>query len=241
MRAVLLCLLLLTTPTLAETISFKPGEISASVKGSLVADATKEYIFHGQAGQKLEFMASSERGQWLVIRVRSKDKADVFYNFESGHLKGTAILPSDGDYTVYLALRRAEAQREGRVDYALTLTLHPKPTAVAIERGRGEYFVNDEMGRRPLSGVSVGLGSGGDVVVEISLGEDGFTVKGTWRAQTDEALLLDLTEAFGQKVRGRGILLLDDEVSDKGDPTHIFLQFDAPEQKTHHTLFYEES
>jgi hypothetical protein len=236
---VLFALLLLTVDVAARTIAFKPGEISATVKGELVADQTREYIFQGQAGQSFELSTLSDRGQHLIVHVRDKDKNDVFNNFDSGQLKTSGVLPVTGDYTVYLGLRRPEVQREGRVNYLLTLTLHPLPTLAAIEGGRGFYFVSDGSGQRTVQGVAVGLGNDNTVEIRLSLDGDGLIIKGTWKPQTDEGAVLRLTEAFGQKIQGEGIVLFDDEFNDQGKPTHILLRFEAPEQKTQHTLFFE--
>lgn len=237
MRTLLLCILLAGS-ALAETISFSPGQISASVKGVLVADQTREYIFRGQAGRQFEIEARSDRGQWLVVDVRDKHGRQVFNNFESGELSGRGLLPSDGDYTVDVSLRRPEVQREGRVDYLLTLTIHPEPAPLPISKGRGEYFVSDGAGTRPVSSVAIGLGTSGEARVDVSLDGDGFMVKGRWKEQTDEGVLIEVTEAFGKAARGQGLVVFDDELVDKGKPTHIVLRFDVPEQSTHHTLFF---
>lgn len=229
--------LLCTTTVCAEVIAFKPGEISSTVKGRLIAEQTREYVFHGRKGQRFDIAASSDRGQWLIMHVRDEDKHDVFNNFDSDRLSTKGVLPKDGDYTVFLALRRAEAQREGELDYVLTVTLHPEAAPIAIEKGRGEYFVSDGAGTRAVRGVAVGLGSGGDAQVTISLDGDGLDLKGHWQAQNDEAILIDITEAFGQRATGQAMVLLDDELVDEGEPTHILLRFDS-EQGTHHTLYY---
>lgn len=241
MKARILALFLflgLTVAGLAEPISFAPGEISASVKGVLVADQTKEFTFRGSAGQRFDFAVRSERGEWLVVHVRDADKNNIFSNFDSGVLHGKGVLPADGDYSVYFSLRRPEVQREGRVDYLLTLTLHPKAGVLAIENGVGSYQVNDDGGSRTIQGATVALGGAGDAEITIDLDGDGFVLHGRWKELSDETAVIEISEAFGKKAQGRGVVVYDDEIREDGLPTHLFLRFDVPDQETHHDLVF---
>lgn len=228
------------TGVAAESISFKPGELSTSVKGRLVADQTKQYTFRGEAGQLFELATNSDRGQWLLVRVWDEQNRDILNNFESGELHLTAELPRDGNYTIYLALRRPEVQREGRLDYLMTLTLHPLPEMLVIE-GEGDYFVSDGAGTRQVQSVSVGLGQAGDARVRVNLAGDSFTIRGRWEipSDVDEVAALELTEAFGQKVRGQAMIVFSDDIDDQGRPLQIVLRFDALEAGTHHSLFFK--
>lgn len=239
MRAsIVVFLLLLGLPTAAEVLSFKPGERSVTVKGELTADQTREYIFHGQAGQRFDFQANASRGEHLVVHIRDAAKRDVFTNFQSGTLEGRGVLPVSGDYTMFLALRRAEAQREGHLRYGLTLTLHPQDQVVALQGG-GQYFVNDEQGVRAVQGVSVKLAGDHQAEIYVSFGEqDGFVIHATWKEHLDESALLQVQSAFGQPATGRGVVLLDDDSDDDGKPAMVFLTFESPSQGSFHLLEY---
>lgn len=238
-RALVFCLLL-SLSAFADVLSFQPGEVSTAVKGVLVADQTRTYTFSGKAGQPFELALRSDHGPWLLVHVRDPNGRDVFNNYKSGELRARGVLPQDGDYTVQLALRRAELQRERRTPYQLTLTVHALPDMVPIEDGEGELFVTDGSGSRQVEQVLIGLGEGGDVQVTMVFAEgDNLVVKGTWRGQTDEAALLRLTEVAGQPARGRGLVLFADEIADDGPPTHVMLRFDAlGNEGAHYTLFY---
>jgi hypothetical protein len=238
MRALFL-LLLLALPSLAESLSFKPGEVTTTVKGMLVADQTKEYSFAGKAGQQFELVTRSERGQWLLLTVRDKNRKELFNNFNSGELRARGVLPEDGDYTVHLALRRAEVQREGRAPYQLTLTLHTLPELLPMAGGEGEYVSPVHSGGRPIKRLSVGLSQGDQLQLKVELSDgETFLLAGRWKRHTDEAALLQLSEAFGQPARGQGVLLFDDEIVEDGKPLYLMLQFQREGQGGLHGLTF---
>jgi hypothetical protein len=97
------------------------GQIS-EVSGSIRGSETRTYLLQGKKGQTVEISLTSPKANWLVLRLfpsKKAEGADVLSNYISGDIKLTGVLPEDGEYMIFVGIRRAEARRGGNATYKL--------------------------------------------------------------------------------------------------------------------------
>lgn len=222
----------------AETLSFTPNERSISVRGSLMSERTKTYVFAAEAGQYLEMATTSRRGEYLFLRLRDPQGNEVFSNHTTGRLNWEGLLPSSGEYTLFVGLRRANSMRELRVDYLTTVTLHPLPSLQAIASGTGTYWSGEDGSEQPLEQVEIALNNNGGFEVAVRLPNGVQTLKGLWKRQLEDAALLEISECDGQPAKGQGLVFFDDEIYDEGRPTHLQLRWNTGDPSQHFDLFF---
>jgi hypothetical protein len=237
----LLGLTLLASPSVMaepQRVEFKTGATSARVSGLIKGYQLKEYRFRAQKGQQLELSVESKRANWLVIGVLTEgsDSANVYSNFIDGTTEFKGELPKDGDYILRLGINRAEARREGVVDYAATIKILPVKSAKSADLiGSGRYHVS---GNEPVrfQSMKLDLSPNGQFHLGVSLRGDGFSLDGTWHKGPDGAIAVDIKRFAGiGDVNGSGLIVLDKA----GRPSHFNLYFFYPEQKTLHALSFE--
>lgn len=128
MRTVVLVLALACV--LAEGQDAKSLKAGISrVQGALKGEAVRTYSLTGKKGHAIELTLTSSRANWLVMRLFPADKpegADVLSNYISGETQLRGTFPDDGEYTVLIGIRRAEARRDGRATFQLQVANPPK-------------------------------------------------------------------------------------------------------------------
>ena len=103
-----------------ERVQFAKGATSAVIKGRLKGDSDVDYLVRAGAGQTISvsLKRSNPMNYFNVLPPGSKDTA--MYAGQTGE-DFTAILPTDGDYTIRVYLMRAAARRNESSDYTLTI------------------------------------------------------------------------------------------------------------------------
>jgi len=104
---------------LPERITFQAGAISATVRGTLAANASARYILKAQAGQTLNAEASTTLGQVILI-IWGADGTVLLTDHAGSHSFG-GPLPITQDY--YIAVRAVGA---GPARYSLLVTIPPR-------------------------------------------------------------------------------------------------------------------
>ena len=243
-RKLVLSALLLSA--LVSTSWAKPVPMSGNVgasSGALSGADGIDYTFQGQAGQKVSLAVFSDKPASTIINVfspKSKDgEADVFSNYVSGELAGQATLPANGTYTLRLGLRKPVRDNGSKVNYTFTVALMGEASASAPEsavrlQGAGTYMVSGNPAVAVQS-LDLSMNKDGSVKIGVNLGEsDGFFVSGSWAKLGSHGVLLGLNDFAGNGAKGSGSVNYDDNQR----PTKIFLNFDVPGQKTHHSLVF---
>jgi hypothetical protein len=206
-----------------------------------------DYTFQGQAGQKLAVAVFSDAPASTIINVfspKSKNgEADVFSNYVSGELANQATLPANGTYTLRLGLRKPDRENGSKVNYTFTVALTGGASAAAPEssdsaeplrlRGTGTYMVTGN----PVvvvQSLDLSLNKDGSAKVGVNLGGDGFFVSGSWAQLGSHGVLLGLKDFAGTSAKGTGSITY----GENHQPSKIFLNFEVPGQKTHHSLVF---
>ena len=103
-----------------ERVQFAKGATSVVVKGHLKGDSDVDYLVRAGAGQTINvsLKRSNPMNYFNVLPPGSKDVA--MYAGQTGE-DFTAVLPTDGDYTIRVYLIRAAARRNESSDYTLTI------------------------------------------------------------------------------------------------------------------------
>jgi hypothetical protein len=105
-----------------ERVRFAKGTTSAVVKGRLKGDSDVDYLVRAGAGQTISvsLKRSNLMNYFNVLPPGSKDVA--MYAAQTGE-DFTAVLPTDGDYTIRVYLVRAAARRNESSAYTLTVAV----------------------------------------------------------------------------------------------------------------------
>jgi len=103
-----------------ERVQFDKGATSAVIKGRLKGDSDVDYLVRAGAGQTISvsLKRSNLMNYFNVLPPGSKNEA--MYAGQTGE-DFTAVLPTDGDYTIRVYLMRAAARRNESSDYTLTV------------------------------------------------------------------------------------------------------------------------
>ena len=120
-----------------ERVSFAKGASSATVKGSVKGYNVVDYVVNAQKGQTMS-VSLKTTSTFAYFNVRgSKDgfASELDVNPKAMEEKDwKAALPRSGDYYIRVYLVRAEARRDGKADYDLTISVtgsEAKETAVS--------------------------------------------------------------------------------------------------------------
>jgi hypothetical protein len=106
-------------------LSLSPSAAPTVLAGTIKGDQSKDYVFQAKKGQRIELNATSARANWLITRVYVKGGTgeDLLNNYITGSLKMAADIPADGEYQVYVGIRRPEARRGGSLSFKLSVQL----------------------------------------------------------------------------------------------------------------------
>lgn len=109
-----------------ERVSFAKGASSATVKGSVKGYNVVDYVVSAQKGQTMSVSLTTS-SSFAYFNVRgSKDgfASELDVNPKAMEEKNwKASLPKSGDYYIRVYLVRAEARRDGKADYDLTISV----------------------------------------------------------------------------------------------------------------------
>jgi hypothetical protein len=100
-------------------IQFQPGRDSATVNDTLSGDVQSEYAFRARKGQRVTIAATAVPAGSIVVTIRNPEGGELPLLPDSDD-RMSAVLPSDGDYAMWV---RRRAAAPGRSTYKLTLTI----------------------------------------------------------------------------------------------------------------------
>lgn len=109
-----------------ERVSFAKGASSATLKGSVAGYNVVDYVVNAQKGQTMSISLKTS-STFAYFNVRgSKDgfASELDVNPKAMEEKDwKAELPKSGDYYIRVYLVRAEARRDGKADYSLSISV----------------------------------------------------------------------------------------------------------------------
>jgi hypothetical protein len=109
-----------------ETVKFKQGTSSVSLKGSIKGYEGVDYRLGARAGQTMAVtLKSSNRFTYFNILPPGEETA-LFVGSLSGN-SFSGLLPKNGDYTVRVYLMRNAARRNESADYSIYFKVTDTP------------------------------------------------------------------------------------------------------------------
>ena len=107
-----------------QRVQFARGASSATLKGTLTGDETRDYLLGAQAGQTMRVqMATKKTFLSFNVLPPHSDEALVVGQNQADPQQWAGTLPTDGDYRLRVSLVRAEARRGGKATFVCTVSI----------------------------------------------------------------------------------------------------------------------
>ena len=237
-----------------KRVRFDRGSSSATMRDSVKGYDTFRYEVDARAGQRLSVNLES-RSRYVYFNVLNKRTDNILDTRPTPRevTKWDGRLPDNGIYVVNVYLVRAEARRDGKADYKLSLSLsgssdgHDRPDRDRPDRerftemdydarGSGDYTVNDRRARRSVTGMRVQLKKDGSAQIDVNLDRESFTLTGRWKLQDNNVVWVDIRRGFGNTfLTGRADITL----RNWREVDRVDMNIVATEQKTEHHLTFK--
>jgi len=235
--------------TITKRVRFDRGSSSTTMRDSVKGYDTVRYEVDARAGQRLSVNLES-RSAYVYFNVLNKRTDNILETRPTPRevTKWDGRLPDNGTYFVNVYLIRAEARRNGKADYKLSLSLsgdsdrpdrHDRDRFAEMDydaRGSGDYTVSDRRSKKSVTGMRVQLKKDGSAQIDVNLDRESFTLTGRWQLQNDNLVWVDIRRGFGNAfLTGKAnVYLRNGREFDRLD-----LHFVATEQKTEHDLTFK--
>ena len=179
-------------PDVTRQVRFRPGVSGVTYPGSVRGYGSVRYRIAGKKGQRLTAKLTSG-STFLYFNILSKRTGFALETTPAPRevRNWSGILPEDGDYVVQIYLVRAEARRNGKASFKLSLSLDNTAAAAPLAGTRWELVeiaYNNDTVSRPRAGerMTVVFGTGNRVTGVA--GSNRFT--GAYTPGPDRALKL---------------------------------------------------
>jgi hypothetical protein len=104
--------------TKPQRIKFRKGATSATVSGSIIGYATKDYVLRAGEGQTMTVRINSPKAYFVIYSIngRSNDMIET--------TEWSDVLSESGDYVIRVFMMRADARRKGATtNYTLKVSI----------------------------------------------------------------------------------------------------------------------
>lgn len=106
--------------TRSVRVQFAKGKSSATVSGQLAGYDTVDYLLNARAGQKMTVNVSSNSTFLTPVIIGPQEEPICP---EPCEVPWNGTLPVSGDYHIRVGLVRAEARRNGKANYTVTVRI----------------------------------------------------------------------------------------------------------------------
>ena len=118
------CLIFIVGSAVAQSkqrVKFSKGATSTTIKGTIRGFDYRDYLVEASAGQTINIKLNSPN-TYTMFGIFRPDGENLDRAAQVADFAGK--LPETGDYTIRVAMMRAEARRKGSVsDYSLTISI----------------------------------------------------------------------------------------------------------------------